>query len=102
MPPPITESFRLVCAGLFVSLVKKYMLNNPKLDSCCQTAAPEEIDNETDDTTKYTISDTLSKASAITTATLPPPHPTHTHHVYDVHHKIYVLPYRVNTSTTPL
>ncbi len=85
MPPPITESFSLVCTGLFVSLVRTCMLNNPKLDSWCQTTESEEIDSESDGASKTEISDTLNKASSIKTATLPPPNPILTHHVYDVH-----------------
>ena len=61
------------------------ILSNPKLDACCTTVEPEELDSESDsnDTTKTDLSDTLSKASGTTTATLPIAHPIHTaHHIY--------------------
>ena len=77
-----------ICAGLFVSLVNKYILSNPKLDTCCSTVQPEEPDSESDsnETIKTELSDTLSKTSATTTATLPLTHPIHAHHIYYVHH----------------
>ncbi len=81
----VTDSFVSLCAGLFVSLVNKYILSNSKLDACCTTVEPEELDsdNDSNETTKTEMSDTLSKASATTTATLPIPHPVHAaHHIY--------------------
>ncbi len=59
----------------------EYIWSSPKLDSCCRTAEPEQIESDSDDTTKTEITDSLSKASANTTATLPIPHPAHAHHV---------------------
>ena len=88
IPTQLTDSIVPICAGLFVSLVNKYILSNPKLDTCCTTVQPEEPDSESDsdETTKTEMSDTLSKTSATTTATLPAPHPVHAHHIYYVHH----------------
>jgi len=88
IPSQLTDSFVPICAGLFVSLVNRFILSNPRLDSCCATVEPEELDSESDsnETIKTEMSDTLSKASAMTTATLPIPHPIHAHHIYYVHH----------------
>ncbi len=59
----------------------------PKLDARCACDAPEELDSESDDTTRTKLSDTLSKASGATSATLPIPHPVHTaHHIYYYSH----------------
>ena len=84
LPPQITDSFVPVCAGLFVSLVNKYIRNNPKLVACCSTVETPEVDTDSDDSVESKLSETLSKASGATTATLPP-HPMHTHHAYYVH-----------------
>ena len=89
-PQLITDSFVPVCAGLFVSLVNKYIQSNPKLDACCTTVEPEELDNENDsnETTKTEMSDTLGKAPGTTTATLPISHRIHTtHHIYYYTHQ---------------
>ena len=88
IPQQLTDSIVLICAGLFVSLVNKYILSNPKLDTCCTTVQPEEPDSESDsnETIKTEVSDTLSKTSATTTATIPLAHPIHAHHIYYVHH----------------
>ena len=88
IPAQITDSIVPICAGLFDSLVNKYILSNPRLDTCCTTVQPEEADSESDsnETIKTELSDTLSKTSATTTATLPLAHPVHAHHIYYVHH----------------
>ena len=88
IPSQLTDSIVPICAGLFVSLVNKYILSNPKLDTCCATVQPEEPDSESDsnETIKTEVSDTIRKTSATTTATLPAPHPIHAHHIYYVHH----------------
>ena len=88
IPTQLTDSIVPICAGLFVSLVNKYILSNPRLDTCCTTVQPEEADSERDsnETIKTELSDTLSKTSATTTATLPLAHPVHAHHIYYVHH----------------
>ncbi len=88
IPSQLTDSIVPICAGLFVSLVNKYILSNPKLDTCCTTVQPEEPDSESDshESTKTELSDTLSKTSATTTASLPLAHPIHAHHMYYVHH----------------
>ena len=83
IPQQLTDSFVPICAGLFVSLVNKYILSNPKLDACCTAVEPEEVESESDDTTKTEMSDALSKSSGTTAATQPIPHPIHTgHHAY--------------------
>ena len=92
IPTQLTDSIVPICAGLFVSLVNKYILSNPRLDTCCCTTPhPEEADSESDSiesvkSTDSKLSDTLSKSSATTTATLPLAHPIHAHHIYYVHH----------------
>ena len=89
IPTQLTDSIVPICAGLFVSLVNKYILSNPRLDTCCcTTVQPEEADSESDsnETFKTELSDALSKTSATTTATLPLTHPVHAHHIYYVHH----------------
>ena len=68
---------------VYVSLVSKYILNNPKLDACCSTVERSEVDTDSDDSVESKLSETLSKASGTTTATLPMPHPVH--HSYYVH-----------------
>ena len=63
-----------------MSLINKYIINGV----CCEPAAPEEVDTESEsnDTTKTELTDSASRTSAITTASLPT-HPIHTpHHVY--------------------
>ena len=88
IPTQLTDSIVPICAGSFVSPVNKYILSNPRLDTCCTTVQPEEADSESDsnETIKTELSDTLSKTSATTTATLPLAHPVHAHHIYYVHH----------------
>ena len=88
IPLQLTDSIVPICAGLFVSLVNKYILSHPRLDTCCTTVQPEETDDESDshESTKTELSDALSKTSATTTATLPLAHPIHAHHIYYVHH----------------
>ena len=91
IPQQITDSFVPICAGLFVSLVNKYVLSNPRLDACCTTDVSEDPGSESEDdsldSTKTELSDTLSKTSAMTTATQPLAHPLHpTHHYYNIHH----------------
>ena len=90
IPPQIIESFVPITAGLIISLINKYILNNPRLDTCCKTVEPEDVDSESDshDSTKTELSDTFSRASGTTTATLPISHPIHTtHHVYYYTHQ---------------
>ena len=80
LPPQITESFVPITAGIVVSLINKYIING----ACCEVTKPEEVDSESesDDTTKTELTDSISRTSAITTASLPS-HPIHTpHHVY--------------------
>ena len=77
LPSQITESFVPITAGIIVSLINKYFVNS----ACCEAYSPQEVDTESDsDDTKQT--DSVSRTSAITTASLPT-HPIHTpHHVY--------------------
>ena len=80
IPSQITESFVPITAGIIVSLINKYIINS----ACCEAYTPQEVDSESDsDDTKQT--DSVSRTSAITTASLPT-HPIHTpHHVYYTH-----------------
>ncbi len=79
----VTDSFVPICAVLFVALVNKYMLSNHMPDACCTIAEPYALYDDSDDTTKTELSDTLSKASVTTAATLPIPHLVHAaHHIY--------------------
>ena len=83
--PQITESFVPITAGIVVSLINKYIING----ACCEPAAPEEVDSESerDDTTKTELTYNISRTSAITTASLPS-HPIHTpRHVYYYMHQ---------------
>ena len=81
LPPQIVESFVPITAGIVVSLINKYIING----ACCEPAEPEEVDteSESDDTSKTELTDSVSRTSAITTASLTV-HPIHTipHHVY--------------------
>ena len=80
LPIQITDSFVPITAGIIVSLINKYFINS----ACCEAYTPQEVDSESDsDDTKQT--DSVSRTSAITTASLPT-HPVHTpHHVYYTH-----------------
>ena len=82
LPIQITESLVPITAGIIVSLINKYIING----TCCESAEPEEVDTESEsDDTKMT--DSVSRTSAITTASLPA-HPIHTpHHVYYYTHQ---------------
>ena len=85
LPPQITESFVPITAGIIVSLINKNIING----TCCEPVEPEEVDteSESDDTTKTNLTDSVSRTSAITTASLPS-HPIHTpHHVYYYTHQ---------------
>ena len=84
-PSQITESFVPITAGIIVSLINKYIING----ACCEPAAVEEVDSESesDDTTKTELTDSISRTSAITTASLPS-HPMHApHHIYYYTHQ---------------
>ena len=82
LPSQITESIVPITAGIIVSLINKYIING----TCCESVEPEEVDTESEsDDTKMT--DSVSRTSAITTASLPT-HPIHTpHHVYYYTHQ---------------
>ena len=81
IPSQITDSFVPIAAGIVVSLVNKYILNNPSIGHCCHPETEEE-DDESETSNKTEMSDALSRASAITTSTLTPPHPIHYHHTH--------------------
>ena len=59
----MTDSIGPLTAGLIISLINKYILNNPKLDTCCKSVEPEEVDSESesDDTTQTEMSAANSK-----------------------------------------
>ena len=82
LPSQITESFVPITAGIIVSLINKYFINS----ACCEAYAPQAVDTESDsDDNKMT--DSVSRTSAITTASLDA-HPVHTpHHVYYYTHQ---------------
>ena len=82
LPIQITDSFVPITAGIIVSLINKYFINS----ACCETYTPQEVDSESDsEETKMT--DSVSRTSAITTASLDA-HPVHTpHHVYYYTHQ---------------
>ncbi len=78
----ITEKFVPITAGIVVNLINKYIINGV----CCEPVVPEEVDtdSESDDTN---LTDSVSRTSAITTASLPS-HPIHTpHHVFYYTHQ---------------
>ena len=85
LPPQIVESFVPITAGIVVSLINKYIING----ACFEPAEPEEVDteSESDDASKTELTDSVSRTSAITSASLPS-HPIHTpHHVYYYTHQ---------------
>ncbi len=82
LPSQITESFVPITAGIIVSLINKYIING----ACCETYKPQEVDSE-NDSDETNLTDSVSRTSAITTASLPT-HPIHTpHHVYYYTHQ---------------
>jgi hypothetical protein len=82
LPSQITESFVPITAGIIVSLINKYIVNS----ACCEAYAPQEVDSESD-SDETNLTDSVSRTSAITTASLPV-HPVHTpHHVYYYTHQ---------------
>ena len=82
LPSQITESFVPITAGSIVSLINKYVINSP----CCEVYTPQEVDTESE-SDETNLTDSVSRTSAITTASLPA-HPIHTpHHVYYYTHQ---------------
>ena len=79
LPPQITESFIPITAGIVVSLINKYIING----ACCESVQPEEVDTESE---SDGLTDSISRTSAVTTASLPS-HPIHTPHVYYYTHQ---------------
>ena len=82
LPPQITDSFVPITAGIIVSLINKYFINS----ACCEAYTAQAVDTDSDsDDIKMT--DSVSRTSAITTASLEA-HPVHTpHHVYYYTHQ---------------
>ena len=79
LPSQITESFVPITAGIIVSLINKYFINS----ACCEAYTPQEVDSDSEsDETKMT--DSVSRTSAITSASLPS-HPIHASHHFYVH-----------------
>jgi hypothetical protein len=82
LPSQITESFVPITAGIIVSLINKYIINSP----CCEAYTPQEADSDSE-SDETNLTDSVSRTSAITTASLPT-HPIHTpHHVYYYTHQ---------------
>ena len=82
IPSQITESFVPITAGIIFSLINKYFINS----ACCEAYSPQEVDTESD-SDETNLTDSVSRTSAITTASLPT-HPIHTpHHVYYYTHQ---------------
>ena len=77
----MTEYVVPVVAGIVVSLINKYLLNNQAVETCCapETEEAEHASNVSD---RSDVSEALSRASAITGSTLTPPHPIHYRHTY--------------------
>ena len=74
LPSQITELIVPITAGIIVRLINKYIINT----TCCEVYTPQEVDTESDgDETNLT--DSVSRTSAITTASLPS-HAIHTPH----------------------
>jgi len=77
----MTEFVVPVVAGIVVSLINKYLLNNHAVETCCapETEEAEHASNASD---KSDMSEALSRASALTSSTLTPPRPVHYHHTH--------------------
>ena len=76
----MTEYIVPVVAGIVVSLINKYLLNNPALETCC-VAEKEEAEHASSVSDKSDMSEAGSRASALT-PTLTPPHAIHYHHTH--------------------
>ena len=77
----MTEYVVPVVAGIVVSLISKYILNNRALETCCEPET-EEAEHANSVSDNSDVSDALSRASALTSSTLTPPHPVHYHHTH--------------------
>ena len=77
----MTEYVVPVVAGIVVSLINKYTLNNRALETCCEPET-EEAERASNVSDKSDTSDALSRASALTSSTLTPPHPVHYRHTH--------------------
>ena len=76
----MTEFVVPVVAGIVVSLINKYILNNQALETCC-VAEAEEVEHASNVSDKSDMSEAGSRASALT-PTLTPPHPIHYRHTH--------------------
>ena len=76
----MTEYVVPVVAGIVVSLINKYLLNNHAVETCCapETEEAERASNVSD---RSDVSEACSRASALT-PTLTPPHTMHYHHTH--------------------
>ena len=70
-----------VVAGIVVGLIDKYILNNRALETCCEPET-EEAERASNVSDSSDVSDALSRASALTSSTLTPPHPVRHHHTH--------------------
>ena len=68
-----------VVAGVAVSLINKYILNNRALETRCEPEA-EEAEHASNASDRSEISDAMRRASVLTSSTLTPPHPIHYNH----------------------
>ena len=74
----MTEYVVPVVAGIVVSLINKYILNNRALETCCEPET-EEAEHASNVSHRSDMSEALSRAAALTCSTLAPPHPVHYH-----------------------
>ena len=77
----MTEYVVPVVAGIVVSLINKYILNNRALETRCEPET-EEAEHASNVSDNSDASDALGRASALTRSTLTPPHPVHYHHTH--------------------
>ena len=77
----MTEYVVPVVAGIVVSLINKYILNDRALETCCEPET-EEVVHASNVSDNSDMSDALSRASALTSSTLMPPRPVHYHHTH--------------------
>ena len=75
----MTEYAVPAVAGIVVNLINKYILSNRALETCCEPET-EEAEHARNVSEMSDTSEALSRASAITSSTLTPPHPVHYHH----------------------
>ena len=76
IPSQIVDSFVPITAGIIVSLINKYIINS----GCCEAYSPQDVDTESE-SEDTDLTDSVSRTSAITTASLPS-HPIHVHYIH--------------------